>query len=120
MSTQAIVDYLQTAKMVRQRKYMILAKAMLEALQKDFDKPADQVNFPNQPEFLRLPEQALIAALREENEIGPQDPAHVEYGCLEHGVVHVYATLDTDDKAHCWITIQPETGELSKQQDYET
>lgn len=46
-------------------------------------------------------EQAVLAALRAAGALAPDEAAHVEYGCLEHGVVHV------NGEHRGWIEVDP-------------
>ena len=56
-------------------------------------------------------ERAVLRFMVERGFIKPDAPAHVEYGCLEHGVVHVSAWDDAN--RDMWFEIDPKSGKIS-------
>lgn len=70
---------------------------MLAALA-DGDQPSSRID---------ACENVVLAELRARGALGRDEGAHVEYGCVEHGIVHVYG-----EKVG-WLEIDPATGEVS-------
>lgn len=87
---------------------------------------------PHSPESSnRLVAACMLAALESETEVDateqavlsylsglgviPEGSGAVEYGCLEHGLVHVYfyRTADLSESAS-WVCIDPEDGTISE------
>lgn len=57
-------------------------------------------------------EQAVLKFMVARGLIKPDAPAHVEYGCLEHGFVHVCAWDDANKDR--WWGLDPATGEIGE------
>lgn len=57
-------------------------------------------------------EQAVIQFITQQGAMKPSESAHVEYGCLEHNVVHV-CVWDEAMVGHRWVELDPTSDGVS-------